>query len=68
MVWPESSSAARKHFVEQNFWKHFVEQKEGRPFSANFLKKIPQAGEFNNLLGRQNSGDQFCLPGRVDLI
>jgi len=32
------------------------------------LKKIPQPSEFNDLLSRQNSGDQFTLRGGVDLI
>src|SRR6266576_3309722 len=32
------------------------------------LKKIPQPSEFNDLLSRQNSGDQFTLRGGVNLI
>ena len=32
------------------------------------LKKIPQPGEFNDLLGGQNSADQFSLRRGVDLV
>jgi hypothetical protein len=32
------------------------------------LKKIPESSEFNNLFGRQNRGDQFCLRGGVDFV
>ena len=32
------------------------------------LKKIPQSGEFNDLLRGQNSGDQFTLRSGVNLI
>src|SRR6266576_3087414 len=38
------------------------------PAASDRLKKIPQPGEFNNLLSRQNSGDQFALGSGVDLI
>jgi len=33
-----------------------------------FLEKIPQSGEFNDLLSRQDSGDQFCLRSGVDFV
>src|SRR5437762_9593031 len=32
------------------------------------LEKIPQPGEFNDLLGGQNSADQFSLRSGVDLV
>jgi len=32
------------------------------------LKKIPQPGEFNDLLGGQNSAEQFSLRNSVDLV
>jgi len=38
------------------------------PRGETCLKKIPQPSEFNDLLSRQNSGDQFTLRGGVNLI
>ena len=32
------------------------------------LKKIPQRGEFNDLLSRQNGGDQFTPRSGVDIV
>ena len=32
------------------------------------LKKIPQRGEFNDLLSRQNGGDQFTPSSGVDIV
>src|SRR6267378_7754975 len=34
----------------------------------HWLEKIPQSGEFNDLLSRQDSGDQFCLRSGVDFV
>jgi len=38
------------------------------PQRRGSLKKIPQPGEFNDLLGGQNSADQFSLRSGVDLV
>jgi hypothetical protein len=35
---------------------------------TGFLKKTPQRGELNNLLSRQNGGDQFTLRSGVNFI
>ena len=35
---------------------------------ADRLKKIPQRGEFNDLLSRQNGGDQFTPSSGVDIV
>src|SRR5713226_2843907 len=38
------------------------------PVIRRGLKKIPQAGEFNDLLRRQDGGDQLTLGSGVNLI
>ncbi len=43
-------------------------QIDWREPGEKYLKKIPQPGEFNDLLSRQNSGDQFTLGSGVDFI
>ena len=35
---------------------------------ADRLKKIPQRGEFDDLLSRQNGGDQFTPRSGMDLV
>ena len=43
-------------------------ERMGRQRPADRLKKIPQRGEFDDLLSRQNGGDQFTPRSGVDIV
>jgi len=46
----------------------FRQGTEAPRVGEKYLKKVPQPGEFNDLLRRQDSGDQFTLWSGVNLV